>query len=219
MCSEGTPPASKARHKVVPEQISNSQVHSVREIKPFKMRTLHIDGSSVRARRIIGSNTESQEDLLQETKNNQRNSTHIISERIEHQEFSDTIIPNSHHSFLQKVPEINGDIRLSKVKTRVSGRDKVVERVHSMMAPRSFDTPEKFLLEPQETDTNNQSWLRSHFPPNAKTVTVPRGDKGFGLIMVEVKVKYYNYVHNDKPGFKSSPSLYIPPPGVGGELH
>lgn len=160
------------------------------------MRTHHINSSPIRARRNIGSNTESQEDLLEDTRNNNRNSKHITSERLKYEELEDTVITGNHPhtSYTQTVISLDDNEKQSdlpsssRLQMRVSGREQVVERVHSMITPRSFKTPEKFLLEPEEGDTSNQSWLESHFPPNVETMTIPRGDKGFGLIMVEAKV-------------------------------
>ena len=45
-------------------------------------------------------------------------------------------------------------------------------------------------LETSHTTDHNtyDKWLLSHFPKDSRIVTVPRGDKGFGVIMVEGKV-------------------------------
>ena len=184
-CSIEIVPVAENRHTFATNDTSNTSRHvrTNQEIKPHKVRTHLINSSQIRARRNIGSNTESQEDLLEDTRNNNKNSKHITSERLKYEELEDTVITGNPHSSYSEKPSSS-----SKIRIRGSGRDQVVERVHSMITPRSFKTPEKFLLEPDEADTSNQSWLESHFPPNAETVTIPRGDKGFGLIMVEAKV-------------------------------
>ncbi len=142
--------------------------------KPYKVRKLLISDSPVRARRNLGSNTESQEDLLEDSKNRSN------SGRFE-QTKSDTKSGKA-------VEEIKGYKRQS----RKSGREKMVDRVHSIIAPRSHKTPEKFLLDPAGKDdsaTANALWLEANFPSDAKTVIVPRGEKGFGFFMVEEKVQ------------------------------
>ena len=71
-----------------------------------------------------------------------------------------------------------------------SGQKERVERVRSMVAPRSYATPEKLILDAEEVngvDPVNE-WMSEHFPAGSSMVTVPRGDKGFGIIMVEGKV-------------------------------
>ena len=72
-----------------------------------------------------------------------------------------------------------------------------VGRVRTMDGARSFQTPEKLILEPAEEvrvhpscvpDSHAGSAWIARFPRGSRTVTVPRGDKGFGFIMVEKKV-------------------------------
>ena len=71
-----------------------------------------------------------------------------------------------------------------------SGQKERVERVRSMIAPRSYATPEKLILEAEEVNGVEpmSEWMAKHFPAGSSLVTVPRGDKGFGIIMVEGKV-------------------------------
>ena len=59
-----------------------------------------------------------------------------------------------------------------------------------MVAPRSCATPEKIILHDiEEPDVDsNKEWMNAHFPAGSRFVTIPRGDKGFGIIMVEEKV-------------------------------
>lgn len=64
-----------------------------------------------------------------------------------------------------------------------------VDCVRTIIDPHSFSTPEKLILEPdiRVHPVVMSSWMEK-FPQGARTVTVPRGDKGFGFIMVEKKV-------------------------------
>lgn len=130
-----------------------------------------MNDSLVRPRRNIGSNTESQEDLLQESQNSTNQ-----QDFEEHKHGSD--------NFKLQRDDDDNKKRFSKK----SGRGRMVDRVHSIIAPQSFKTPEKFLVEPVDTEINNSSWLEANFPLSAETVTIQRGEKGFGFIMVEEKV-------------------------------
>lgn len=158
---------------------SSESVPTPSHNKPYKVRKLLINASPVRARRNIGSNTESQEDLLEDTRN-KRNSDNIEQK---HNSISTQLIGNY-------------GTNSSKRYSRKSGGEKIVDRVHSIVAPRSFKTPERFLLEP-DGELNSSSWLKANFPLNAETVTIPRGERGFGFIMVEEKVSIekYDYWH------------------------
>ena len=69
--------------------------------------------------------------------------------------------------------------------------------VRTTVDPHSFTTPEKLILEPgirvHPAAVATSSWM-DKFPRGARTVTIPRGDKGFGFIMVEKKVSIFkNY--------------------------
>ena len=67
-----------------------------------------------------------------------------------------------------------------------------VERVLSLVAPTSYSTPEKLILRAEGSRSKGSTydkWMESHFPAGSQTVTIPRGDKGFGIIMVEGKVR------------------------------
>lgn len=162
---------------------SSESVPTPSHNKPYKVRKLLINASPVRARRNIGSNTESQEDLLQDTRN-QRNSEQ------KHNSSSTQLIGNY------------GTNSSKRRYSRKSGGEKIVDRVHSIIAPRSFKTPERFLLEP-DGELNTSSWLEANFPLNAETVTIPRGERGFGFIMVEEKVSIdkYDNVHRHASSF------------------
>lgn len=134
-----------------------------------------LDESPPRNRRNIGSNTESQEDLLEDRRNNRRN----FRERLRNTDLaSREDIINSYEQ------EIDGQ---DERRSHTLGRERV-ERVRSLLAPRSFNTPEKLIVESSDHLNNDSAWLKAKFPPEAKLVTIPRGDKGFGFIMVEGNV-------------------------------
>lgn len=138
-----------------------------------------LDESPPRNRRNIGSNTESQEDLLEDRRNNRRN----FRERLRNTDLaSREDIINSYEQEMDGVDE-----RQSVTLRLTSGKDRV-ERVCSLHAPRSFNTPEKLIIDSPDYLSSDSEWLKTKFPPGAKLVTVPRGDKGFGFIMVEGNV-------------------------------
>lgn len=68
-----------------------------------------------------------------------------------------------------------------------------VERVHSLVGPRSFATPEKLVLQSGSEEVGvraeDSEWISSQFPKGSRNVIIQRGDKGFGIIMVEGKVR------------------------------
>lgn len=165
-------PVSTGSKPITTPYMNSDPGHTSPHDKPHQKRTLLINDSPVRARRNIGSNTESQEDLLQDSRNT-RNKQHDKFILEEHKQNGST----THQS------QTNGDVKNSRKSARRTGKEQIVERVHSIVGPRSFKTPEKFLLEPDDS-----SWLEANFPLDAETVTIPRGDKGFGFIMVEEKV-------------------------------
>ena len=173
LCSVDVVPVSTGNKPITTPYMNADTVHTSPSDKPHQKRTLLINDSPVRVRRNIGSNTESQEDLLQDSRNT-RNKHHDDYILEEHKPKGST----THKS------QTNGDAKNSRTSARRSGKEQVVERVHSIVGPRSFKTPEKFLLEPDDS-----SWLETNFPLDAETVTIPRGDKGFGFIMVEEKVR------------------------------
>ena len=138
-----------------------------------------LDESPPRNRRNIGSNTESQEDLLEDRRNNRRN----FRERLRNTDLaSREDMINSYEQETDGVTE-----RQSHTLSLTNGKERV-ERVRSLLAPRSFNTPEKLVIESSDYLSNDSEWLKAKFPPGAKLVTVPRGDKGFGFIMVEGNV-------------------------------
>lgn len=152
---------------------SSEKISAPSQSKPYKVRKLLINDSPIRVRRNIGSNTESQEDLLQDSKNKSNSG---VFERKKNN---------------PKPQKAGDEINNYERKLRKSGREKKVDRVHSIIAPRSHKTPEKFLLDPADENDSamaNASWLEANFPLDAKTVTIPRGEKGFGFFMVEEKV-------------------------------
>ena len=88
--------------------------------------------------------------------------------------------------------------RQTFIRSSTGGKERV-EKVRSLVAPRSFTTPEKLVVSSGDDylncDNTEDRWLKERFPPEAKLVTVPRGDKGFGLIMVEENVSVAIFVH------------------------
>ena len=141
-----------------------------------------LEESPPRNRRNIGSNTESQEDLLEERRNNRRN----FQERLKSTDLT------SRDVYLQETDE---NERQTYMLGLTSGKERV-ERVHSLLAPRSFTTPEKLIVHstadhdyPNYGNNADSEWLKEKFPPGAKLVTVPREDKGFGFIIVEGNVR------------------------------
>ncbi len=150
-----------------------------------------LDESPPRNRRNIGSNTESQEDLLEDRRNNRRN----FRERLRNTDLaSREDIINSY----EQCQEVDGMNEIQSVTLRLPSRKDRVERVRSLHAPHSFNTPEKLIIDSPDylsSDKTDSEWLSTKFPPGAKLVTVPRGDKGFGFIMVEGNVNSpYNIV-------------------------
>lgn len=137
-----------------------------------------MNGYSVREHGNIGSNTESQEDLLAEMSShrNHKNLKKNIG-YLESQSLSD-----ESRNIMDSYPYQNGMDEFPSSSEGCVG------------AAQSFATPEKLILEP-DLDIRAQtsygvasSWM-SQFPQGSRTVTVPRGDKGFGFIMVEKKVR------------------------------
>ncbi len=65
-----------------------------------------------------------------------------------------------------------------------------VERVHSLIGPRSFATPEKLTLLTENDEVGaEEKWVSLRYPKGSHGVTIQRGDKGFGVIIVEGKVQ------------------------------
>lgn len=137
--------------------------------------------SPIHSRRGIGSNTESQEDLLEDTRI-------TLKERLKYHELS-----NESEITILNSYELKDDAEERTIlgsQTNGFSVNERVERVQSMVAPRSCATPEKIILhdiEEPDVDSNNE-WMDAHFPTGSRSVTIPRGDKGFGIIMVEEKV-------------------------------
>lgn len=108
----------------------------------------------------IGSNTESQEDLLEDKR--RKNGKLDPSTR-------SPVLANGH-----------SDISTGRV-----------ERVRSLITPKSCKTPEKLVLDEDSSPVLEQEyedWVAKHFPPNSRIVVVQRGGEGFGFSMVEDKV-------------------------------
>ena len=126
----------------------------------------------------IGSNTESQEDLL-EDKRNRRN-----VKRQELEQSSDSLTP-----VVTDSPENSGTRQFIAIVDGVGkGR---VERVRSLVGPKSCKTPEKLVLEADISQTQGEGctdWMAEHFPPGARTVNLQRGNHGFGFTIIEGKV-------------------------------
>ena len=134
----------------------------------------------------IGSYTESQEDLLAESsQENQKNLKKNFIYKKSHSVNESRVIMDS-------FPYQNGLVE-------VPNRERT-GRVGSVVGVRSFATPEKLILEAESPDArvypsrritevppSSANWT-GMFPHGSRTVTIPRGDKGFGFIMVENKV-------------------------------
>jgi hypothetical protein len=142
-----------------------------------------LNGYSERAGGNIGSHTESEEDLLSV-------STHNNHKNLE-KNFEESHSNNIMDSFQYQ----NGTVDIAS--------KEIVDRVRSVDSARLYSTPEKLVLAepmfagvsrvhvggvPFEAPPTGNSWM-GNFPRGSKLVTIPRGDKGFGFILVEKKVR------------------------------
>ena len=194
--SAGTP--SHHRQMVPVRRESSESAPNQRPIYSIEGMTC----MSARNRRNIGSNTESQEDLFEETVRNRRNRRDNFKQKSMSKERVISLINAFENegcpSGSRYSPEIDRSIA-SKDSAAVAPHKDRVERVHSLVAARSFATPEKLVLHNAAAAVNGTSdfvkdpsyndWVAAHFPTGSYTVTIPRGNKGFGLIMVEGKVR------------------------------
>jgi len=177
-------------HRTPPARRKGSETEST--VNSLQSRETLLDSSTespFHSRRGIGSNTESQEDLLEDARN-QKN----LKEILKFQDLSNGSVANILNSYKHKgvgqktvlgLGVENNGLSAPVIKERV-------ERVHSTVAPRSYTAPEKLVLHAKESDTDSDSavyeeWMKIHFPAGSKSVTVPRGDKGFGIIIKEGK--------------------------------
>lgn len=174
-------------HQTPPTRRKGSETESTLNI--LQSRETLLDSSidsPLHSRRGIGSNTESQEDLLEDTRI-QRS----LKERLKYHELSnesEITILNSYE--LKDDAEERTILESLGSQTNGFSVNERVERVQSMVAPRSYATPEKIILhdiEEPDADSNNE-WMEANFPAGSRSVTIPRGDKGFGIILVEEKV-------------------------------
>ena len=178
-------------HRTPPARRKGSETEST--INSLQSHETLLDSSTespFHSRRGIGSNTESQEDLLEDVRN-QKN----LKEMLKYRELSKASVANIINSY-----ELRGveEKTLPGLRVETNGISAPVikerlERVHSTVAPHSYTAPEKLVLHAKESDMGNDSavheeWMKIHFPAGSKSVTVPRGDKGFGIIMTEGKV-------------------------------
>ena len=144
----------------------------------------------------IGSSTESQEDLLKE--NSWRNLENLQQES-----------HNSKVTIMDSCPFQNRcENGNRKPNRKPMSMDIPKERTGSVKSvlesPLSFPKPEKLVLDPWYYDNHVRvhpsrhvievpqpiGWTeKQQFPPGSRTVTVPRGEKGFGFIMVEQKAR------------------------------
>lgn len=178
-------------HRTPPARRKGSETEST--VNSLQSHETLLDSSTdspLHSRRGIGSNTESQEDLLEDARN-QKN----LKEILKYQDLSNGSVANILNSYKHKgvgqktvlgLGVENNGLSAPVIKERV-------ERVHSTVAPRSYTAPEKLVLHAKESDADSDSavyeeWMKIHFPVGSKSVTVPRGDKGFGIIIKEGKV-------------------------------
>lgn len=143
----------------------------------------------------IGSNTESQEDLLKET--SWRNSENLQYER-HGSKF--TIMDSCTFQNGRESGNVTPQMGLTSVDP--SSKEKI-GTVKSVIDSSSFHKPEKLLLDSWNHNNHVRvhpschtsdvphpgRWTEKQFPQGSRTVTIPRGDKGFGFIMVEQKVR------------------------------
>lgn len=88
--------------------------------------------------------------------------------------------------------EAKGSKRLSHTPSRRSnGSRQKQESSHEYQIHELTGQASSKPTTPMECPDQNSydKWVLSHFPKGSRVVTVPRGDKGFGVIMVEGKVK------------------------------
>ena len=142
-----------------------------------------LDESPPRNRRNIGSNTESQEDLLEERRKNRHNFR---------QRLKDTDLALRQDVINSYEQENDEQTEAATHRQGLTSGKERVERVRSLVAPSSFNVPEKLIIQSSDdylsSSKTERDWLKDRFPPGTKLVTVPRGDKGFGFIMVEGNV-------------------------------
>lgn len=128
----------------------------------------------------IGSFTESQEDLLSKSSHrNQKNLEKTFRYLKSHSS-------NKSRNIMDSFSHQNG--------TSGPPPGEKAGRVRTEAGSRSFARPEKLILEPDVEGVGTRapptiSWTRK-FPYGSRTVTIPRGDRGFGFIMLEKKVRH-----------------------------
>lgn len=148
-----------------------------------------LDESPPRNRRNIGSNTESQEDLLEERRKNRHNFRQRLKD-------TDLALRQDVINSNEQEPDEHNETAAHR--QGLTGGKERIERVRSLVAPSSFSVPEKLIIQSSDdylsSSETEKDWLKERFPLGTKLVTVPRGDKGFGFIMVEGNVSVSNYI-------------------------
>lgn len=178
------------------------EIMDIRDVAPNGYNSSH-------SRTIAGSDTESREDLHAVTLSSssaaskQRNIRnleknfryHHQQQRHAHpQQLSNNNNNNpSRNNIKDSFQYQNGTTTI----TDLPYDSQQVDCMRSMLGPRSYSTPEKLVLNSDSTPATSGgdggNW-RDRFPRGSKAVTIPRGDKGFGFIMVEKRVRSYTYV-------------------------
>ena len=99
--------------------------------------------------------------------------------------------------------EDTGEENLLIVDKELGSSRERVERVRSLVGPRSYTTPEKLILHSDGTegvDSVVNEWTPSQFPEGSHSVTIQRENKGFGLIIVEGKVSLQGHAYGQSNG-------------------
>lgn len=164
---------------ITEEFTSKSSIHSQRcegshgsipaLVRSWERLIIESAGSTPTNVHCIGSNTESQEDLLEDKR--RRNGKLDQSSRC-------PVLASG-------LNEING-----------IGNERV-ERVGSLITPKSCKTPEKLVLEEDSSfmlEEEYEGWVAKHFPPDSRVVVIQRGGEGFGFSMVEDKVSVFSLI-------------------------
>ncbi len=175
-----SPPSSRRKGSETESTVSHLHSSQERLLDSSLESTLSISHG-------FGSNTESQEDLLEDDRRPRKRNNRDRVGLGKHHRGDDALklertvnILNSYDGFRKE----------SIMEEELGSHKERVERVHSLVGPRSFATPEKLILHSEDgVGSADDEWMLSRYPRGSHTITIQRGDKGFGIMMVEGKVR------------------------------
>jgi len=166
-----------------PDQLNSSRKIKRRDTEPGSDKSSSFQ-RTLCEQHISSSSTESQEDLLTVSWRNLENSQQM--RRSSRSPALDS--SQSRKGRLRKTEQV-GPVRTDRSPAAVTKTESTSSKEKRAFEGRRQENHVRVYPSPGHNEVPQPGgWLENQWPQGARTVTIPRGDKGFGLLVAEKKV-------------------------------